>query len=436
MPALLLAAWLLPGGAEAQQATPAAPGAVRLTEVYAAVRAQNPRLQAIAAAVDAARAMQGAAALPPDPTLQLGLMNFSLPGFRFDMPTSMAPSVQLMQMLPIAGKLGLSGELARQRTAAAESQAAEAGWEVRSRAAMAFYMVFEAERQAALMRSTLGWLQDLQQVAKAMYATGEGQQSDVLRAGVEAARMEAELTRMSAMRAVAAARLNGVLGRPAGTPVGAPVYDALPAELPPLDTLRQWALRHRPMLEQGRLEVAQAETRARLAHREIWPDPVIGVEYGQRRAAMTDGMPAETERMGSVMLGFSLPVFAGSRQLRMRDEAAAMGRMARAELAGMQAEVDARLSELLANLERTRSLLELYRREVLPQARANVAAAFASYRVGRVDFMTLVDAQMALGRYEQERITMLAEYGRDISELEMTIGRELPASPATLTEEP
>jgi len=158
------------------------------------------------------------------------------------------------------------------------------------------------------------------------------------------------------------------------------------------------------------------------------------VEYGQRRVAMANGMPAETERMGSLMLGFTLPVFAGSRQLRMRDEAAAMAQMARADLAGMQAEVDARLGELLAGLERTRSILELYRREVLPQARANVESSFASYRAGTVDFMTLVDAQMSLGKYEQERYGMLAEYGRDIAELEMTIGRELPASPATLTE--
>lgn len=433
---VLLPALLLSGSRLLAQETPPPTAAVRLADVYAAARQQSPRLQASAAAAAAKRAMQGSAALPPDPSLQVGLMNFSLPGFNFDMPTSMAPSIQLMQMVPIAGKLGLNGQLARQSTAVAESQAAETGWEVRAQAAMAFYMVYEAERQATVMRSTLRWLQDVQQVTKAMYGSGEGQQSDVLRAGVEVARMQAELTRMAAMRTAAAARLNGVLGQPAGSPIGATVYDALPAQLPPLDTLRQWALRSRPMLEQGRLAVAQAETRAKLAHREIWPDPVIGVEYGQRRAVNGDGMPGETERMGSVMLGFSLPVFAGSRQLRMREEAAAMQQMARADLAGMQADVDARLGELLANLERTRSLLDLYRRDVLPQARANVESAFASYRVGRVDFMTLVDAQMALSRYEQERYTMLADYGRDISELEMTIGRELPASPALLTEAP
>jgi len=431
---VLLPALLLPAGEAWGQEAVAAGAPLRLADVYAAARQRSPRLRASVAAVEARRALQGSAALPPDPSLQLGLMNFSLPGFRFDMPTSMAPSIQLMQMLPLGGKLGLNGRLAQQSTAVAASEAAEAEWEVRAQAAMAFYMVYEAERQRAVMAGTLRWLEDYEQVAKAMYGAGEGRQSDVLRAGVEVARMAAELKRMEAMRTAAAARLNGVLDQPSETPLSITAYNPLPLALPPLDTLRQWALRSRPMLERGRLEVEQANTRGKLARREIWPEPVIGVEYGQRRVAMEAGMPAATERMGSVMLGFTLPVFAGSRQLRMRDEAAAMEQMARADLAGMQAETDARLGELLAGLERTRSILELYRREVLPQARANVASSFASYRAGTVDFMTLVDAQMSLGRYEQERYGMLAEYGQDIAELEMTIGRELPASPATLTE--
>jgi outer membrane protein, heavy metal efflux system len=72
---------------------------------------------------------------------------------------------------------------------------------------------------------------------------------------------------------------------------------------------------------------------------------------------------------------------------------------------------------------------------VLPQARMTVESSFASYGAGAVDFMTLVDAQMSVGRYEQELHVLLAEYGRGIAELEMTIGRELPGAAVALTEE-
>jgi outer membrane protein, heavy metal efflux system len=80
-------------------------------------------------------------------------------------------------------------------------------------------------------------------------------------------------------------------------------------------------------------------------------------------------------------------------------------------------------------------LIALYRTEVLPQAEANVTSAFASYRVGRVDFMTLVDAQMTVNQYRQELYALLAEYGRYVAELEMTVGRKLPRSTAILGED-
>jgi outer membrane protein, heavy metal efflux system len=72
---------------------------------------------------------------------------------------------------------------------------------------------------------------------------------------------------------------------------------------------------------------------------------------------------------------------------------------------------------------------------VLPQAEANVSSALSSYRVGRVDFMTLLDAQMTLNGYRQELYALLADYGRLISELEATVGRELPAAAANIGED-
>ena len=183
------------------------------------------------------------------------------------------------------------------------------------------------------------------------------------------------------------------------------------------------------MLERSRLSIEQAGAQRDLAKKEIWPDLVFGVQYGQRPGDMG------TERMGSAMVGFSLPIFASKRQLRMRDEAAAMEQMARAELTEMQANVDARIGELLADLERDRTLVVLYRTDVLPQAEANVESAFSSYRVGSVDFMTLVDARMTVNRYEQELYALLADYGRALAELEMTVGRKLPRTTSILTED-
>jgi outer membrane protein TolC len=424
----VLVAGVIPVGAGAQTIPASAGPSLTVEQAWEIARTRSPKLRAAGALADASATREASAGLPPDPMLQLGVMNFSIPGLDTDMPNSMAPSFQAMQMLPWFGKLGLAERIAEQSTSIARTNADEMWWDVRSRTAMAFYMIYEADRQLAVMRETAALLRDFELVAKAMYSAGEGRQSDVLRAGVEVARMDADIRRMEAMRISAVARLNGILDRPSATPVHSVELSPQPLDVPAADTLRAWAEETRPILGRSRTGVEQARTRRELAGKAIWPDPVIGFQYGQR------GSDMGTARMGSVMIGFSIPIFAKSRQLRRRDEAAAMVSMAQADLADMRAQVDARIGELLAELERTRTLVELYRTEVLPQARANVESSFFSYRVGAVDFMTLVDAQMTVNGYDQELYGLLAEYGRSVAELEMTIGRELPRSSQMLAE--
>jgi outer membrane protein TolC len=329
-----------------------------------------------------------------------------------------------MQMVPFPGKLGLRGEIADAGRSMAEAGSQEAWWEVRGKAANLFYELYSLDRRIEVMRETLALLEDFQSVAHSMYSAGTGRQADVLRADVEVARMDGEIRKMEAMRAVMAARLNGLADLPAATPVASPVLGSLPSSVPAQDTLSAWAAESRPLLRRARLGVLQADTRVDLARREIWPNLTFGLTYGQRDAGMG------TERMGSAMLGISLPVHASRRQLAMRDEAGAMRRMADAELGGLMAEVDARIGELLADLDRARSLIGLFRDEVLPEARAMVESALSSYRVGAVDFMTLVDAQMTVNRYEGELYQLLADYGKAVTGLESAVGRTLPVPDA------
>ena len=132
-----------------------------------------------------------------------------------------------------------------------------------------------------------------------------------------------------------------------------------------------------------------------------------------------------TDRMASLMVGASIPVFAGSRQLRARDEAGAMQALAHSELSAMRAETRGDLGETLANLRRARTLRALYRTTVIPQAEAAVASAQSAYRVGTVNFMTLLDNQSMVNRYRQELIALDADEGRAWATLEMLTGRVL-----------
>jgi outer membrane protein TolC len=423
--------WLFLVAATAVSAVPLsaqAPG-LSLAEVYIRLDRHNPRREAARARAAAAEARIGPASRWPDPAIQFSLMNRNLPGFGLNDPLGMN-QVQVMQMIPIAGKTGLAVLAARAEAEAERASADETTWEVRSRAAMAFYDFYLADRTLATMTTSRRLLTDALKASDAMYAEGRGKQTDVLRAQVELARMDEELIRMRAMRDGMRARLDAMTGMTemaADTAASPPALPHFPDSLPAADSLAQLALARRPMIAAGAARVRSADALTRRAGREIWPDLTLGVIYGQR--PMPEG---GTDRMLSLMFGFTLPLSPGSRQGQMRAEARAMQAMSVADLTDLEGETRARVAELAADLERARALRVLYRTTLLPQLNAAAAAAEAGYRAGSTDFMTLLESRMAWSRATQEEARFDADTGKALAELEMLTATTLvdPASTA------
>jgi len=394
------------------------PPRLELGNVYQAARAQSPRSEAARAVARAATARVPAAKLPPDPSVQLGFENYSLPSLA-PMDVTGMTTFRVMQEVPTAGKLRYAGRSASFEAAASAKRAQSVEWDVRTDAAMAFYDLYSTDQALVVARETLRLLQDIYAIAAAMYRVGEGRQTDVLRAQVEIARMIEDTVRMTTMRAGMAGRLNAVLNQPAETPVASPALPAFPDTVTSLESLVAQAQRGRPMVRAAESDVDAAAARATLARRELWPNLAVGFQYGQR------GANPGTERAGSLMLGASVPVFAQSRQLKMREEALAMRQMAEAELTDMRARTRGDVVNSYAALVRARNLRDLYRTTIIPQAEATVGAALAAYRVGSVDFLTLLDDRLTVNRYKQELFALEADQGKSWAELEMQLGREL-----------
>lgn len=393
---------------------------ILLGDLYAAVQRLNPRVAAARSLTRAAQARVPGASRPPDPNFQLGFMNYTIPGLA-PMPTLGMTQLQLMQMLPLGGKLSLAGRAAGAQASATAFRAEDVSWELRNQTAMAFYDLYTTDRALDVARETLRLLQDIAATAEAMYRVGDGRQTDVLRARVEIARMAEDTLRMQAMRQSMTARLDALLDRGPSAEIGTPALPAFPDSIPTRAWLDSVARDTRPMIRAGLDDVRAADASARLARKEIIPDLQVGVQYAQRGGEMGGG----TERMGSLMLGASLPIFARSRQFQMRVEADAMKQMAEADLAAMRAETRGKIGEAYAALTRARSLAQLYRTTVLPQAEATVASALAAYRVGSVDFMTLLDDRMTVNKYRQELFALDADQGKAWAELEMLVGLAL-----------
>jgi cobalt-zinc-cadmium efflux system outer membrane protein len=411
------------GAASAVVATPravaspvaASADTLRLVQVVAAARAASPALRAARLEADAAAERIPQAGALPDPQLSLALMNRPVDGFGVSQAMTMN-AVQLTQMLPWPGKLGYGEERARRLADASRLDADEDEAEVLARVKGVYFQLAFMDRALGVMGRTRELLRSFLEVSSAMYGVGTGLQQDVLQAQVSVARMTEDITVMTEDRVAMAARLNALLGRAATSAVGALELPAVGDTLPSVDSLMVLAAARRPALAAARERVAAAEAGYRAARRALYPNVTVGVSYGRR---------PRFDDMVSLMVGISIPVWAGSRQLPLRREMQAMQSEAEARARDLSNATYARLAELRARAVRSRDLAQLYATSVLPQARASVESALGAYRVGRVDYTTLVNDQMTANRYAIESVRLTAEYDGAVAGIEALIGADL-----------
>jgi outer membrane protein TolC len=385
---------------------------LRLAAVVAEARTANPTLMAMRLTADAATYRPSRAGAWPDPTLSVGLMNRPLDGFGTGQMMTMN-TVTLTQRIPWPGKRGFDADQFRALAEAKQLDADEAERQLTARVVGVFADIAAIDRRLVIMLRTRDLLRDFADVSRARYGVGETIQQDVLQAEVAVARMREDILVLEQERIALAARLNALLGRAATAPIGPVELPAPAEEIPEADSLMTLAAAHRPALLAAEERVRAADAGYRQARRELYPDFMISVGYGQR---------PEYVDMMSIMVGVTIPLWAGSRQLPLRDEMAAMRAAEEAAALDLANETFAALAELRAEAERARRLSVLYRTDVLPQARAAVEAALSAYRVGTIDYMTLVESEMTVNRYETELIQLHARWLRATAEIDALAG--------------
>jgi len=402
-----LAGWTT--GANAQSDT------LRVASAVDLVHSINPELQAARLRVDAARERIPQAGALPDPMLAFGLMNRPLDGFGTSEPMTMN-TVQLTQRLPWPGKLGFSEDQMEHLALAQELDADEIERQLTAGLKAAYFQLAYVDRALDVMHNTRELLRDFQEVSSAKYAVGEGLQQDVLQAQVAVAQITEDITVMEQERTAGAARLNALLGRDATVPVPALELLGPGGEIAPVDSLMALAVVGSPALQAARARGDAADAGYRAARRKLYPDFTVTLGYGQR--------PQYTDML-TIMFGVSIPLWAGRRQLPMRREMAAVQAGQEARERSLYNETFARVTEIRARAERAGSLSRLYANSVLPQSRAAVESALSAYRVGAVDYMTLVANQLTVNRYEIETVRHAADYQRALAELEALIGSDI-----------
>ena len=125
------------------------------------------------------------------------------------------------------------------------------------------------------------------------------------------------------------------------------------------------------------------------------------------------------------MMELNIPIYYKSKQEPKVAETKADVLNWEAQYRAMKNEILFMVADLTAMTNQRERQYELYRTGIIPQTSLQVQSAMSAYRVGKVDFMTLLDSQLTLYRYEIEYHQAITEYEKRVADLEAAVGKRL-----------
>ena len=320
-------------------------------------------------------------------------------------------SVTIEQRIPLSGIRGHRRASALADVDRLRADAQRAVLDVGVQAANAFLMLQERRRTTALVDEQLTFARDVVTAANARYASGTAPQSDVLRAEVEVARLEALARALVSEVRGAEAMLNTTLALDADQPVP-PLAPLLLAEPVPAWPGIRAALSNRPELVAVQAEIARADADVQVM-RDMYR-PMATIRTGPAYT-MTDG------RGWMAMVGVSLPIWRAKLRAGVA-EAEAMRAMSEAELRAMTRMIEGDAAVAVHQVRAARDRQAAIRTDVLPRARMAIEPAVAGYTSGQLPLVSVIEAVQALWLVQADLIAADTELGLAWARLGRAVG--------------
>lgn len=378
-------------------------------EALARLSADSPRVRAIRAAVDVARADVLAVSRWPNP--RVAFDRESVAGVTEEITT-------IAQPLPISGRRQLDASAASATVSAVSSRADDEVRRARADLRLAFADLVSAQVRERELARARDRLRDLTGILAKREAAGDAAGFDRLRAEREVVDIEADLATAAADRGRAQTVLVGFFaGRiEPSTIVAADPSTARPG-VPPVDALIEQAEVTRGELLAFRHEVEAARFSMRAADRRRIPEPELIVGRKSSTAAGGD--------LGTlVSVQAVLPLFDRSRAERAL--ATAQARQAEARADAFRVALRSQIAALRATVIARRETANRYRAAAVSIADQVERIAQVSYEAGERGILELLDAHRVGAAARVRQAALDAGVRQAEIELEFVSGWETP----------
>ena len=322
----------------------------------------------------------------------------------------------ISQDIPGPGKLGLRAKQAEKEAEAARAAYLVQQSQVIEQVRETYFNLFYLRKMMDSLHGTQSELDRVAQTAEAQYHVAMAQQQDVLKAQLAQTDILKDLEMNDEEFQQGQAGLKAILGREQDSP-NIEIGDIRPTIIAVSDSqLRQLALARSPTLQQANAMEGQSDAALAIAQRDYVPDFNVGYAYQKTGPGFRDYY--------MLTLGMKVPLYFWRKQTPAVEQAALEKESTSADSYAKRLSVLSDLQNQIIALRTTSRVLKLYSDGLIPQAEETLVSGTAAYRVGKVDFQTLLSAVIDVLRVKQEYFRTLADHEIAIAKIRQTIGEQ------------
>lgn len=356
-----------------------------------------------------------------DPMLTFGLVNMPVDSFSFRDQAMTQKQIQLTQEFPFPGKLDLKKKAANEDVAISEWNLKDLELKITRQVKESFYELCFINSAIETTGQNKVLLKQFITIAESKYSVGKGIQQDVLKAHVELSKIMDELIELRQLQANETGKLNILMNRLPQEPLDIPHGLSKSDFKFNIQTLQELAEKNRPFLQGIQSAIHKFRLTKQLAEKEYYPNFQVGVRYSQRE----DSPNVEHPDFVSGFIGVNIPIWFASKQRKKVAEEHYRIETAKEAYNVAKNNVFLNIKLIMDKEIKGRKLISLIKTGIIPQAKQSLESALGAYSVDKVDFLTLIDNQVTLLKWEIKYHRELTNYEQNLAALEHVVGQPL-----------
>ncbi len=362
----------------------------------------------------------------PDPVLTLGLMNMPTNSFSFTQEPMTGKMIGISQAIPFPGGLSAAAKTKAVDTLIVNQEISDLKNEIRKNISNLYFDLQLTRKKVELTKISKQLFEQVSEIVKRKYEVSSSSFQNLIQTEVQLTRLDDKLEKLYGEENSHLAILNTLLQRDENSEITTNNIDSINSISLNQNSLLDEASAYRPYLKGIKLAEQKSKFKEDEAGYSYYPNFQLGVQYSQRDYSKLTGM--DFTDFLSVVVGITLPLNYGGKNSAKVNEAKYQQEFYKEQYNSALQTIQKSLNKITAKLDELNKREAIISNILLPQAKQSLKAALTDYQVNKIDFVNVVNAENDILKVKIDLAEIRTEYNKNISELEFSIGTNLPSN--------